>query len=312
MLSRVASHLYWLSRYLERAENMARILDVGHSLALLSGSDRDDSAAIEPLIITDTLEAFRATGRAATAEQVARFLAWDSGLPSSIANCLEASRENTRAVRGSVTSEMWETINDTWLQLQARRRGGHEPIDAEFFDWVKERSHLFRGVMFATSRRDQPYQFIRLGSFLERADNTARILSVKQGRDRADPDGDEDTDSDYYSLSAVLRSVSSLEAYRDTYRDTIEARRVAELLIFNPQLPRSLRSCFDEIDNILQALPQESGRHARRLAAVIHAGLAHGDLDEVLRVGLRAFLDQFLLDNNSLGAALHAGYMEMR
>lgn len=312
MLSRVASHLYWLSRYLERAENMARILDVGHSLALLSGSDRDDSAAIEPLVITDTLEAFRATGRAATAEQVARFLAWDPGLPSSIANCLEASRENTRAVRGSVTSEMWETINDTWLQLQVRRRGGHEPIDAEFFDWVKERSHLFRGVMFATSRRDQPYQFIRLGSFLERADNTARILSVKQGRDRADPDGDEDTDSDYYSLSAVLRSVSSLEAYRDTYRDTIEARRVAELLIFNPQLPRSLRSCFDEIDDILQALPQESGRHARRLAAVIHAGLAHGDLDEVLRVGLRAFLDQFLLDSNSLGAALHAGYMEMR
>ncbi|HPU51058.1 MAG TPA: alpha-E domain-containing protein [Burkholderiaceae bacterium] len=312
MLSRVASHLYWLSRYLERAENMARILDVGHSLALLSGSAGQDSAAIEPLVITDTLDAFRATGQPATAENVARFLAWDPDLPSSISNCLEGSRENTRAVRGSVTSEMWETINDTWLQLQALRRGGEEPIDSEFFDWVKQRSHLFRGVTFATSRRDQPYQFIRLGTFLERADNTARILSVKQGRNHPVAEAESESDSDYYSLSAVLRSVSSLEAYRDTYRDSIEARRVAELLIFNPQLPRSLRSCFDEIDHILTALPQESGRHARRLAAVIRAGLAHGDLEDVQRVGLRTFLDQFLAENNSLGAALHAGYMEMR
>jgi len=304
MLSRVASHLYWLSRYLERAENMARIIDVGHSLALLSGAS-DDSTAMELLVITDSLEAFRATGRSVNAENVARFLAWDPSLPSSIVNCLESSRENTRAVRGSVTSEMWETINDTWLQLQARRRSGREPIDSEFFDWVKERSHLFRGVTFATIRRDQPYQFIRLGTFIERADNTARILSVKQGG------SDLDDDDDYYRLSAVLRSVSSLEAYRDTYRDLIEPRRVAELLIFNPQLPRSLRSCFDEIERILAALPQEAGRPARRQAAVIRAGLAHGDLDEVLALGLRAFLDQFLLDNNSLGSALHAAYMEM-
>jgi uncharacterized alpha-E superfamily protein len=306
MLSRVASHLYWLSRYLERAENMARIIDVGHSLALLSGAS-DDSTATELLVITDSLEAFRATGRPVNAENVARFLAWDPALPSSIVNCLESSRENTRAVRGSVTSEMWETINDTWLQLQSRRRSGREPIDSEFFDWVKERSHLFRGVTFATIRRDQPYQFIRLGTFIERADNTARILSVKQGG--SDLGGDDD---DYYRLSAVLRSVSSLEAYRDTYRDLIEPRRVAELLIFNPQLPRSLRSCFDEIERILAALPQEAARPARRQAAVIRAGLAHGDLDEVLARGLRAFLDQFLLDNNSLGSALHAAYMEMR
>ena len=305
MLSRVASHLYWLSRYLERAENMARILDVGHSLALLSGAT-DDSTATELLFITDTLDAFRATGRPVSAENIARFLAWDPSLPSSIVNCLESSRENTRAVRGSVTSEMWETMNDTWLQLQARRRSGREPVDSEFFDWVKERSHLFRGVTFATIRREQPYQFIRLGTFVERADNTARILSVKQGG--SDLDGDDD----YYRLSAVLRSVSSLEAYRDTYRDLIEPRRVAELLIFNPQLPRSLRSCFDEIERILAALPQEAGRQARRQAAVIRAGLAHGDLDEVLGLGLRAFLDQFLRDNNTLGSALHAAYMEMR
>ena len=309
MLSRVASHLYWLSRYLERAENMARILDVGASLALLSGTG-DERAAREPLIITDTLEAFAATGVPLTPEHVARYIAWSPDNPSSIVNCLEASRENARAVRGSITSEMWENINDTWLQLVARRRAGAEPTDAAFFDWVKERSHLFRGVTFATIRRDQPYQFIRLGTFVERADNTARILSVKHARQPSAPGGDDLTD--HYRLSAVLRSVSSLEAYRDTYRDLIEPRRVAELLIFNPQLPRSLRSCFDEIERILAALPQEAGRQARRQAAVIRAGLAHGDLDEVLGQGLRVFLDQFLRDNNTLGSALHAAYMEMR
>lgn len=311
MLSRVASHLYWLSRYLERAENMARILDVGQSLALLSGRPGDgESTAIEPLVITDTLESFRATGKTATPENVARYLAWDPNLQSSIANCLEASRENARAVRGSITSEMWETINDTWLQLQTRRRSGREPIETEFFDWVKERSHLFRGVTFATIRRDQPYHFTRLATFIERADNTARILSVKQARtaasDTAGPG------SDYYSLSAVLRSVSALEAYRDTYRDSIDPRRVAELLVFDPKLPRSLRFCFDEIEHILQLLPQGAGRQARRLSAIIHAGLAHGDLDEVYDIGLHTFLERFIRNTLDLGSAVQAGYLEMK
>ncbi|RPH46634.1 MAG: alpha-E domain-containing protein [Burkholderiales bacterium] len=309
MLSRVASHLYWLSRYLERAENMARILDVGASLALLSGAG-DERAASEPLIITDTLEAFGATGMPLTPEHVARYLAWSPDNPSSIVNCLEASRENARAVRGSITSEMWENINDTWLQLSAKRQGGAEPVDAAFFDWVKERSHLFRGITFATIRRDQPYQFIRLGTFLERADNTARILSVKQARQAAEAGGDGLTD--YYRLSAVLRSVSSLEAYRDIYRDAIDARRVAELLIFDPSLPRSLRFCFDEVVRNLAELPQAPARAARRLAAHILALLEHGELEDVYGVGLDAFLERFLKNNIRLGEAVQAAYMEMK
>ncbi len=307
MLSRVASHLYWLSRYLERAENMARILDVGQSLVLLSARAGDEATA-EPLVITDTLEAFKATGMALTPEGVARFLAWDTRHPSSIANCLEATRENARSVRGSITSEMWETINDTWLQLQVKRRSGHEPVDTAFFDWVKERSHLLRGVTFATLRRDQHYHFIRLGTFLERADNTARILSVKQARGTAD--GAAESEFEYYSLSAVLRSVSALEAYRDTYHDAIDARRVAELLIFDEHLPRSLRFCAEEIGDQLAELPREAGRRARRLAEVIHAGLAFGALEDVDRVGLQAFLEHFVQDNNRLGEAVQAGFME--
>jgi uncharacterized alpha-E superfamily protein len=308
MLSRVASHLYWLSRYLERAENMARILDVGASLALLAGRG-DPQAANEPLVITDALEAFQAAGRPATPDAVARFLAWDPTYPSSIVSCLAASRENARSVRGSITSEMWENINDTWLQLGAKRRAGAEPIDSAFFDWVKERSHLFRGITFATIRRDQPYQFVRLGTFIERADNTARILSVKQARRQAAA-GDGLTD--YYRLSAVLRSVSALEAYRDIYRDAIDSRRVSEMLIFDPTVPRSLRFCFDEVVRILGQVPQAPARVARRLAVHMHALLEHGALEDVDAVGLDAFLKRFLANNVRLGDAVHAAYMEMK
>jgi uncharacterized alpha-E superfamily protein len=311
MLSRVASHLYWLSRYLERAENMARILDVGQSLALLSGRHRDEGLAMEPLVITDTVAAFAATGKPASAENVAKFLAWDGSLASSIANCIQASRENARAVRGSITSEMWETINDTWLQLSHRRRARAEPVDSEFFDWVKERSHLFRGVTFATIRRDQPYHFVRLGTYIERADNTARILSVKQAGTEEQPPA-ADAVTDYYRLSAVLRSVSALEAYRDTYRDAIESRRVAELLIFSAPLPRSLRFCFDEIERVLSALPEQTGRQARRLASDLHARLTYGDLDEVYQTGLYRYLDTFVRDTNRVGDAIQSAYLEVR
>ncbi|MGL5001764.1 MAG: alpha-E domain-containing protein, partial [Casimicrobium sp.] len=247
MLSRVASHLYWMSRYLERAENMARILDVTQSLAMLDPS-ADSGGAMTPIVITETDEEFAATGLPATYANVVAFLAWDRFHPSSIRNCIEATRENARAVRGSITSEMWENINDTWIEFQEKSKN-IDPLMTgnEFFEWVKERSHLFRGVTFATARRDQPYHFTRLGTFLERADNTARILNVKYAQEAPDDFREKgDSENDYYRLSAVLRSVSALEVYRDTYRDMIDARRVAEIMIFDEKLPRSLRFCMDE------------------------------------------------------------------
>ena len=309
MLSRVASNLYWMSRYLERAESMARILDVGQSLALLSGRDVDSRTAAEPLVITDTLDAFQEGGGSPSPEAVARFLAWDARHPSSIVNALESARENARSVRGSITSEMWENINDTWLQLQRHREAG-QPIESSFFDWVKERSYMFRGVTEATLRHDQPSLFIRLGTFIERGDNTARILSVKQVPGSSS--GGEDGLSDYYSLSAVLRSVSAFEAYRDTYRDALDARRVAELLIFDPRLPRSLRFCIEQVDQVLQRLPDSSGRLPRRLSAILRSRLAYGVLDEVYAYGLHGFLERYLRDNVRLGDALHAAYLELK
>ena len=260
-------------------------------------------------MITDTLAAFRAGGGSPSPDEVARFLAWDTTNPSSIVNCLQTARENARSVRGSITSEMWENINDTWLQLQ-RYRGAGSPVESSFFDWVKERSHMFRGITSATLRQDQPYLFIRLGTFIERGDNTARILSVKQAPGSLGPE--EDGLSGYYSLSAVLRSVSAFEAYRDTYRDTIDARRVAELLIFDARLPRSLRFCVEQVDRILQDLPEQPGRLPRRLAAILRSRLAYGVLDEVYSYGLHGFLERFLRENVRLGDALNMAYLELK
>jgi uncharacterized alpha-E superfamily protein len=316
MLSRVASHLFWLSRYLERAENMARILDVTQSLSLLDPSANAQGAAT-PLVITESQPEFAATGAALAYPQVMAFLAWDRDHPSSIRKSLEACRENARAVRGSITSEMWENINDTYLQLAEKSRTINPlTTDNEFFEWVKERSHLFRGITFGTIRRDQPYHFVRLGTFIERADNTARILNVKYAETAPDsfdePDEMEDNKGDYYRLSSVLRSVSALEAYRDTYRDTIDSRRVAELLVFDPRLPRSLRFCFDEMMNILEALPAETGRTPRRIAGEMHARLKFGSIDDVLAHGLKRTLADFLHDMQRFGLAVGEAYMEVR
>jgi len=312
MLSRVASHLYWMSRYLERAENMARILDVTQSLAMLDRS-ADSGGAMTPIVITEAQAEFAATNLPATYENVVAFLAWDRQHPSSIRNCIESTRENARAVRGSITSEMWENINDTWIAFQEKSRNINPLMTGnEFFEWVKERSHLFRGITFATARRDQPYHFVRLGTFIERADNTARILNVKYADEAPDSfeEKEVDKETDYYRLSAVLRSVSALEAYRDTYRDVIDARRVAEIMIFDPKLPRSLRYCMDEATNVIDELPRASSRVTRRIVSEINAKLRYGTIDEVLDYGLKRYLADFLLDMVKLGNSVNAAYME--
>jgi uncharacterized alpha-E superfamily protein len=274
----------------------------------------DSGGAMTPIVITEAQAEFAATNLPATYANVIAFLAWDRQHPSSIRNCIEATRENARAVRGSITSEMWENINDTWIAFQEKQKNIDPMMTGnEFFEWVKERSHLFRGVTFATARRDQPYHFTRLGTFIERADNTARILNVKYAEEAPDnfEEKEQVRETDYYRLSAVLRSVSALEAYRDTYRDVIDARRVAEIMIFDAKLPRSLRYCMDETTLVLDELPESSGRMARRIAAEINVRLRYGTIDEVLEYGLKRYLADFLLDMVRLGNAVNSAYMEL-
>ena len=212
MLSRTADHLFWMARYVERAENTARMLDVNVTTSLLPMSREAAQRGWRAMLgISELQPAFDARFAALTPHDVLDFMVRDPSNQSSIISCLQAARENARAVRGTMTTDVWETHNDTWLQLQQHLKGGSLQRDPhEFFEWVKFRSHLSRGVTIGTMLKDEAFYFIRLGSFLERADNTARILDVKfHGADPADsalPVADESFDEpylDFYYWAAV-------------------------------------------------------------------------------------------------------------
>ena len=255
MLSRTADHLYWMARYVERAENTARMLDVNLSTSLLPQSAHAAESGWRAMLsISELLPQFDAKYPMLSPREVIDFMVRDPGNTSSIYCCLQAARENARAVRGSLTTEVWETHNDTWLGLQKLLRERLLARDPqEFFEWVKFRSHLSRGVTIGTMLKDEAFYFIRLGTFLERADNTARLLDVKFHGEQpglyASAAGADAHDQylDFYHWAAVLRSVSAFEIYRKVYRDVITPSRVAALLILRGDMPRSLLSCMNEV-----------------------------------------------------------------
>jgi uncharacterized alpha-E superfamily protein len=308
MLSRMADCLYWMARNMERAENTARLLDVSLRMSLLHPASQDD--LLVPLDVTGSTESFRASCPKADAQSVLHYLALDPDAPGSIYHCVRLARENAHVVRVKITSEMWEQINGTWLDLREWQRQGLDAQSASpFLEWVRERSHLFRGVSYGTMLRNDTFHFSRLGTFIERADNTARILNVKQRQIR---DGEPEAENilDYYQWAALLRSVSAFEAYRDIYRDAITPQRVAELLILRPDMPRSLRACFDEIALVLAQVEGLAGRPARRLASEMQARLTYSDIDEIFSAGLETWLDTLIGDIHRLGLAIHSSYLE--
>ena len=257
MLSRTADHLYWMARFIERAENLARILDVNNRMLLLPQSEREvERLWRETLDSIGLLEGYHATHDKVIPDDVVHFMALDRSNPGSIYSCLRSARENAHAVRGTLTAELWETINTTWLKLREYQieKMGADDLDA-FFEWVKLRSHQSRGVSFATMMRDEANCFLRLGTFIERADNTARILDVKYNFIAEAPRRDDA--SEYYQWSALLHSVSACEIYRKVYRDQITPSRVAELLILRGDMPRSLAHCTAEVASFLEEVANQ-------------------------------------------------------
>jgi uncharacterized alpha-E superfamily protein len=248
MLSRTADHLFWAARYMERAENLARLLGVNHRDGLLGRpADEVSRGWAAVLAIVSSLESYTAAYGRLVPERALTYLAFDPANPSSLVSCLGSARENARAVRGALTSEMWETMNATWLELR-RRVGTGMSVEnvGEFLEWVKERAHLGNGVTLGTMLRDDGFHFWRLGTFIERADHTARVLDVQMKV--LAPEGHfDDRPADYYSYSSLLRSLSAFEIYRRAYRDHITPARVAELLILRHEMPRSLRRCLHEV-----------------------------------------------------------------
>jgi uncharacterized alpha-E superfamily protein len=312
MLARTADNLYWLSRYVERAEYLARILEVTQRLAALPityvGSGNEWESA---LATAGCAKAFYAHYEDANEESVIDFLAFSSANPSSIRSCLDTARHNARAVRTALTVEMWDAINATWLEL---KRFGNGPTSRDalmyFLRWVQESSLRFDGSAYRTMLRNDAYWFSRLGVYAERADNTARILDVKYhlllpAREQVGGP------LDYYQWSAILRTVSANNAYHWVYRDSVKPWLIADLLILKDAMPRSLASCYGELVRYLDQIGQSYGRQgqAQRLARTIRARLQNSDMEQIFQGGLHEFISEFIDNNNKLGTAITQQYL---
>jgi len=311
MLGRTAASLFWMSRYMERAENIARLTQVGHRISITpdgGGGYREDWKST--LVTAGCLEAFQQRYATLSAEAVQAFLLFDREHPSSIRSCLEAARNNGRAVRTALTREMWEALNATWIEFAAI-----DPADmgpgrlAELLDWVRQRSGEFRGAMIGSLLRDEGYHFSQLGTFIERADNTARILDVKYNvlLPTNEAVGGE---RNLHQWETILRSVAAHSSYRHFYRDRYRPWNVADFLIMRPEMPRSLRFCTDWVTRTMTALATMTGGGAngKALAEALAGDVTGADLDSIFRRGLHEFLADFLVRNAAIAVAAASDY----
>ena len=319
MLSRTADHLFWMARYMERAENTARMLDVNYQTSLLPQSaDMTEQGWRGLLSISELTSRFAKKYQDVTARNVMDFMVRDETNPSSIVACVRAARENARAVRGALTTEVWETQNQTWLEfnrlLNMETAEVFERDPSTVFEWVKFRSHLSRGVTVGTMLQDEALHFLRIGTFLERADNTARLLDVKfqalAGGDYFGPGAaKEGQEVDFYHWSAILRSVSGFEIYRKVYRNVIHPEKVAELLILRPDMPRSLAGCLNDVVANLQMIANEQSSETLRRAGRLRSDLQYSRIDEILATGLHAYLTEFLDRVNDIGVGISRDFL---
>lgn len=310
MLSRTADSLYWVARYMERAENTARMLDVALRMPSLAADTDGSSEWHSTIVASGCQNSFYAAHERATARAVIDHLARDRDNPSSILSCLETARRNSRAVRTALTADMWDAVNATWLEARRLRDGDFAPENVRrLLEWVKERSQLFGGAVANTMLRSDAYWFTRLGTFIERGDNTARILDVKYHvlLPTVESVGG---GVDYHQWAAILRSVSALRAYHSVYRDRVKPWRVAEMLILRPEMPRSLCKCLEEISRHLDLLSADGTRgECHRLAGQLHARLKFSTVEGIFQGGLHEFLTEFIEANTTLGDSIAEHYL---
>lgn len=312
MLSRSAANLYWMGRYLERADFLCRLIDATVRLASLPASHGGAGPAWESAIRSAAVDdAFLARDLPLDEAHIGWFLTLDPENPSSIRRCLEAARANGRAVRTSLTLETWEAVNDAWHEVQ--RFGTAMPDSTTLVriaDTIKGALLMFDGAAHRTQLREATYWFLRLGTTVERADNTARLLDVKYHLllPRTEPVGGS---LDYFQWTTLLRTVSALTAYRWVYRESVKPWLVADLLIFNRAMPRSLIACLEDAVWLLDQLAASRGRRgpANRIAAASLRMLAGSNIDTLFQSGLHEFLVDFVAENNRLGNAIAEQYL---
>jgi len=312
MLSSTAASLYWLGRYVERAGNNARGLQVALRMAsLMRGAEQRGNAWRALLIASGCEPGFRVKALDATPEAIVRYLAADLENSSSILACIEAARRNARAVRTALTVDMWEAVNETWSEARRTTTETFAPDNLPaFLDWVKSRTVLFNGAYADTMLRDEAWRFVRLGTMVERADNTARVLDVHH---HAIAETDGDGAVAYVQWQAILRSVSALRAYHWVYHARLDPRRIAELLILRPELPRSMIACYGRIEETLEGIAAAHGGRrgeCHRLAGEMHARLRFGRIADIMAGGLHDFLTATIDRNVELGRQIQAFYLQ--
>ena len=310
MLSRTAESLFWMARYTERAANVARSLGVAGRMASMSAALEAESAEWKGILIASGGEAgYLEKYPAVTPEAVVDWLVRDRDNPSSIFSCIAAARNNARTVRTALTVDMWGAISDTWNTL---RRMPPAETSGEaltgFLEWVRERVLLSNGAATDTRLRDEAWRFVQLGTALERADNTARLLDVRHAMLARN------STAEYAQWQAVLASFSATRAYQWVFRDRLEPARIAELVILRPELPRSLVACYARVNELLDALAAGQGGRkggCHRQAAETLSMLTEGSIEDIMAEGLHEFLTRMIERTAELGNAIQDFYIQV-
>ncbi len=315
MLSRVANTIYWMCRYIERAENVARFISVNVNLLLDMPSQ--GGRQWEPLVlITGDQELYEKTGYSDySGESVVRFLTFEREYPNSILSCLAAARENARSIREIISSEMWEHLNQFYLEMTHDENlpvALNEPD--RFFKIIKMRSHLFTGLMDSTMSHGEAWNFARIGMMVERADKTSRILDVKYFM--LLPQFDlVNTPIDSIQWAAVLKSASAFEMYRKEHHQ-IAPRQVANFLIFDHSFPRSIRHCVNKADICLHRISGSpagsAGNSAEKLLGRLKADMEYTDIEEVLAEGMHEYLDGLQTRLNRIDTAIGTTFFNIQ
>ena len=314
MLSRTADSLYWLGRYMERADFLARALEASRRLATLPKAYGDAETEWRSILLSaGAVEAFDASGREFDEENVVEFLTFATDNPGSIRSCIEQARLNARAVRTALTQEMWDTINSGYLEMKNLEKCMSDKSTddlTQFLDFIKQMSLAYDGGAYRTMLRNDAYWFTRIGLFIERADNTARLLDVKYHvllPEKETVGGS----LDYFQWSAILRAVSAQTSYHWVYRTSLKPWLVADLLILRPEMPRSLISCYESLVRNLDHLGRSHGRQgaAQRQALGVYGKLQNMNIENVFQDGLHEFVSTFLADNNQVGVLISEQYL---
>ncbi|MGA8278325.1 MAG: alpha-E domain-containing protein [Rhodanobacteraceae bacterium] len=312
MLARTADNLFWLSRYMERADYVARLLQVAGQMNAVRVDSERSSEWESAIVASGCDEEYFAAHPEVDELSVIDFLAFDKDNPTSIANCIETARRNARAVRTALTADMWEAVNGTWQELASYRSAPlNEDRLTEFLDWVKARVGLFHGVCSNAMLRRDGFHFARVGQFLERADNTARLLDVKYHvvlPQISDVGGV----IDYYQWLAILRVVGARRAYRVLFKGQVEPAQVAELLIMRREFPRSLAFCYQQITQHLDAIAGQDATLAvesRRQAHSLYTNLRFARVDRIISNGLHEYLTDLIERTDTLGLEIAKGHL---